>query len=186
MRFDSDEYLRDFYEKGKYPKIHDDIYTLDHHVRGLNVIDLGCCTGLLSRRLAESHPLVVGIEAKRKYLAKAVKHENIRYVNLKINFDTLRDLERIILKYNVKCVFARRVFPELWETGGVELVDRVKTLFYRCGIEYIVLEGRKSNSNATNPLRDADTEAFWLEREYKAIETYKNCVVMKRMVLHEY
>lgn len=186
MRFDSEEYLKDFYSNGRYPKIHDDIFSLDSYVRGLNVIDLGCCTGLLSRRLAESHPLVVGIEANRKYLAKAVKHENIRYVNLKINFDTLRDLEKIILRYNIKCVFARRVFPELWETGGNELVDRVKTLFYRYGVEYIVLEGRKSNSNAVNPLRNANTEAFWLESEYKTIETYKNCVVMKRMVLYEY
>ena len=51
--FDDDKYLKQFKEDQIYPKIHDDIFYLASNTEGNNVLDIGCCYGLLSHRLSK-------------------------------------------------------------------------------------------------------------------------------------
>ena len=180
MRFDDDEYLKQYYQLNIYPKIHDDIFELHKYVPVENVIDLGCCTGLLSRRLADKYKMVVGIEINKRYLDKAVKAPNIMYFNYGIEKDTLVKLNETIKKYGIRAIFARRVIPEIYETGGFKLVhDFIDTVF-KAGVEYIAIEGRKSTRNAVNPLYSIDKEGVVFDRKYDCVMQYKNCRLLKR------
>lgn len=180
MRFDDDDYLKQFYEKREYPKIHDDIFSMSEYVPARNVIDLGCCTGLLSHRLACKYNSVVGIEPSEKYLAKAIQKDNITYVNMAILEETLPELKQIIKTYDIQAVFARRVVPEIYESGGMDLVKKFIATLYDAGVQYVVLEGRKSNKNAVNPLHSIAEEARIFDRWYLCSMNYKNCQILKR------
>lgn len=180
MRFDDDGYLKQYYECGTYPRIHDDIFELSKFMPVENVIDLGCCTGLLSKRLSEKYKLVVGIEISKKYLQKAIKANNIKYLNFGIQEETLVDLNETIRHYDIRGIFARRIIPEIYETGGFKLVNDFVDTIFKAGIEYIALEGRKSNKNAVNPLYSIDKEGDIFNRKYICIHRYKNCELLKR------
>lgn len=183
MKFDDDEYIKRYLEHGEYPRIHDDIFSRVNIVKADNVIDLGCCTGLLSSRLAKVYKKVVGIEPCEKYLDKAVREPNIQYKCMKINKDTLEELAYIIKKYNIQAVFARRVIPELYETGGFDLVqDFVKTLS-RTNVQYVIIEGRKSTSKAVNPLKNVEEEAKMFNGYFKVIDEYRECKVLRNAKL---
>ena len=180
MRFNDDDYLKAFAERGEYPKIHDDIYCLDRYVKGLPVLDLGCCTGLLTRRLVRTHDVIVGVECNEHYLEKAIRHDKIEYINMRVDFDTLPALADIIKQRGIKCIYARRVFPEIYETGCSKLVTELIDLLHDCEVEYLVIEGRKSNKNAVNPLYNVEQEINALKGKYAVIKRYKNCAVMQR------
>ena len=75
MRFDDDSYIEAFYQRGEYPKIHNDIFHISHNLRDEIVLDLGSCTGLLSKRLSTRNKAVVGIEANANSFAKSVSPE---------------------------------------------------------------------------------------------------------------
>ena len=180
MRFDDDGYLKQYYQSHVYPKIHDDIFELHRYIPVKNVIDLGCCTGLLSRRLADKYDFVLGIEINKKYLDKAVKAHNIKYLNFGIQNDTLIDLNDAIKKYGIRAIFARRVIPEIYETGGFKLVNDFIDTVFKAGIEYIAIEGRKSTRNAVNPLYSIGQEGVVFDKKYDCVYQYKNCRLLKR------
>lgn len=179
MKFDDDNYVSEFLRNGTYPKIHDDIFYLASQVRGHNVLDLGCCKGLLSKRLSAINPLVVGIDASKAYIDKAVKGDNIKYVNTKVTEDTLPAIKGIIQEHGITVLVARRVIPELCETGGMQLCTKFAKLLQECGVEHIVLEGRKKCANPTNPLSSIDMELKVFEPYYNVIKAHKDCRLLK-------
>lgn len=179
MRFDSDEYLERYYRLGEYPRIHDDIYCLDGYVRGLNVLDIGCCYGLLSARLADTHGVVVGIEPNAKYLSKAIRRDNIHYVRLAVTEDTLPELAKILRKYDIQAAYMRRVIPEIWETGGYALVNGLIGTLAINNVGRIVIEGRKTTRNHVNPLYKVDKEIEVCGKYYGEIARLKNCAVLE-------
>lgn len=181
MRFNDAEYLKAYYERGEYPKIHDDIMVLAKDIEGNVVLDLGCCTGLLTRRLAINCKKVIGIDSNKHYLEQAIRDKNnIEYVHLKICENTLQQLREIIFKNNIGAVVARRVFPEIYETGGFELINDVLDIFDEELVSDILIEGRKSNRNAINPLNDIEKELKAVSRNYEPIKRYKNCALLQR------
>lgn len=180
MRFDDDKYIEDVKLYNKYPKIHNDIFYLSNYIQANNVLDIGCCTGLLSHRLANVYNYVIGIEANKKFIEKAIPKDNVNYINLKINSDNLNKLKDIILNNNIEVIFARRVFPELYDTGGIELLDSLCDIFNNCNIQYIVIEGRKPVRNAKNPLNTLDEEIKHFSKFYVQHKKYKNCCILKR------
>ena len=101
-------------------------------------------------------------------------------VNLKINSDNLNKLKDIILNNNIEVIFARRVFPELYGTGGIELIDSLCDMFNNCNIQYIVIEGRRPVRNAKNPLNTLDEEIKHFSKFYVQHKKYKNCCILKR------
>ena len=180
MRYNDDTYIKNFIEHGIYPKIHDDIYSLDRYLDNSNVLDLGCCTGLLSRHLAETHNFVIGVDSEAKYIEKAIKHNNIQYIQMEINESTLEDFHKILVCNNIAIIYARRIIPEVYETGGKDLVNHLIQTMYDSKVEYLVVEGRKSNRNAVNPLKSIEEEVTALKQRYEVIRKYKNCAIMKR------
>ena len=106
MRFDDDSYIEAFYQRGEYPKIHNDIFHISHNLRDEIVLDL------------DGRPLP--------------------------------RVKEILILHGVQTVYARRVFPELYDTGGLALVKKVCALFAEVGIQHIVIEGRQKTPNATN------------------------------------
>ena len=179
MRFDDDKYIQDVINYNKYPKIHDDIFYLSKYVDAENVLDLGCCTGLLSHRLSSVYKNVVGVEANNRFIQKTIKKDNIKYINLKICKDNLCNFENILTENNIEAVYARRVIPELHETGGIELVNNICDIFYKHKVKYIILEGRKPTKNAKNPLNILDKELQCFSKYYTEDNRYKNCCILK-------
>lgn len=181
MRFDDLQYVNEYNQNGKFPKIHDDIASLDEYVPAGVVLDLGCCTGLLSCRLAQKHKTVIGIEPNKQYLAHAVHKDNVNYVNMKICEETMQQLKEIITKYNVTCVYARRVLPEICDAGGIKLVRGMISLFNECGVKHIVIEGRKCSKNSTHVLKSIEREKEMFSGLYVNIHNYKNCSLFTKL-----
>lgn len=182
MRFDAPEYVEQFEKTGKYPAIHNDIFYMDKYLKSFPgaVLDLGCCTGLLSRRLMQNHEIVLGVEANENYLTRAVPGP--KYFNLKVSEDTLAKLGDIIRSNGVKIIFARRVIPEIYDTGGFDLVNSLVELFYKNGVNYVVLEGRKPTKNATNPFHGITQEIKSFQNYYNVVRVRRNCVLLKARV----
>lgn len=180
MRFDDVEYITHYHKTGEYPKIHDDIFSMDKYVPVGNVMDLGCCTGLLSNRLAAKHNLVVGIEANKKYLDNAVQKSNVHYYNTKITQETLSDIEKLVKKHKINVVYARRVLPEICDAGGVTLVQDLLRMFRENGVEYIVIEGRKCNSKSTHILKSVEQEKLLFSGLYKCSHTHNQCAIFAK------
>lgn len=172
MRFNDQKYIDRYNLYGEFPKIHDDIYIISRQLRHERVIDLGCCTGLLSARLAVRNDFVLGIEANKKYLDRAVQCPKVQYVNMRIDMDTLDDFHALVDKYKIQTVYARRVMPELYDTGGIELVKAFVKTCWDSNIKHVVLEGRKKVGSAVNGLPNVQVEVraflpfYWVEKRY--------------------
>lgn len=179
MSFHSEELIYDLVVRHKYPKIHDDIFNMSSCICDMNVMDLGCCFGLLSNRLATRNKLVVGIEANKSYFDKCVANPKVKYVNLKVNMDTMPQIRQIVKENNIKALYARRVMPELYETGGLELCEAFAKAMYDTDVTFVVLEGRVKTKNATNFLSSIDREVTLYKDMYQVMLSYKNCRLLR-------
>lgn len=180
MTFDDLEYIRDLKEKGQYPKIHDDIFELHEHVPVNNVVDMGCCHGLLSHRLGQVYDHVVGIEPSKRYCKNLQLKDNVTYYNLQLNKQTIITFDKILKKHNIGGIFCRRVISEIYTTGGEELIQSLKNCLISNNVNYIALEGRIETKNSVNPINNTEKEINLFNDEYKVIATKHRAVVMKK------
>lgn len=177
--YDDLEYIDNLLEDGEYPKIHDDIFSLHEFVDASNVLDVGCCHGLLSHRLGTVYDNVVGIEPSEEYCEHLVYKDNVTYYNFEVNDENLWMLSLILMKHDIDGVFCRRVISEIYTTGGEELVDSFVNCLVNCGVKYVALEGRIKFSNSTHPLDDYKKEmAFFLD-DYELIGQENNAVALR-------
>lgn len=185
--YNDEKYIRDYLKTGKFPKIHDDIWReiSGTHVCGDSVADIGCCYGLLSVRCAQIAKHVVGIEANEKYLAKAIQHPRVDYVPMTITLDTVPDLEKVFEQYKVDTVVMRRVVPELYDTGGYELIEELSKMFKRRDILRIILEGRIESSRSTHPLKNVVEEWKLFEDRFEFCGSYKNVITLRHQFKEE-
>lgn len=183
MRFNDEQHIKDYKEYGSYPRIHDDIFSLDKHIPASNVFDIGCSTGLLTTRLADKHNTVIGIDSDVKALRQAdgIRKPNVTFYGGQINEKCLKEIEQILKRHEINVVYARRVLPEICDTGGLSLVEKVVTMFYNQNIKYVVLEGRQRRRNAKHVLKDVDKEVSRLEGLYKPIKRFNECVLLERI-----
>jgi hypothetical protein len=182
--FDSDKLLDEFNHSGKFPKIHDDIFTVIQNYSGIEpCMDFGSCYGLLSARMIKEgyKRTVIGVEGNPRYFAKAIKYPGVLYENFYISRDTFQRLSELIKQKGVKLVVARRVFPEI-AGDDVSIVKELAGVLYESGIERIILEGRVPVENAKSPLSNVDKEVAALAGYYKLKYSYKNCRVLVRRV----
>lgn len=179
MRFNDLKHVENYKNNGEYPKIHNDIYAMSKYVTAKNVIDLGCCTGLLASRLREKHQKIIGIEPNDNYLMHAIKEEGIKYYKLKVEKETLSTIGELIRNEGVTAVYARRVLPEILESGGSELVRELVKVFFSNGVQFIVLEGRKATKRAVNPLKSIEREVEACSKYYDVIHTFNDCAVLR-------
>lgn len=179
MRFNDDKYVEDYLKHGKYPKIHDNIFSLDRFIPRCNVLDLGCCTGLLSLRLADAHPFVVGVEPSTTYISKAPTRGNVRYVIMGISDKTLSTFGDILSDNRIEAVFARRVLSEIAKSGGVELVTSLAETMRGAGVKFLAMEGRKPVRNAVNIMPTVDHEILAVYSQYKVIVRSGDCALLR-------
>lgn len=166
---------------GEFPHIHDDIFAISSGLMGENVIDLGCCTGLLAIRLASRNNLVIGIDSNAESIDKCIDKSNVKYRHLCVSLATLSDFLELVDKYHISTIYARRVIPELFETGGMELVDAFIKACHEHGVNRFVLEGRKDRKGSKNPLSCVQKEVDAMRGLYSVEKTYKQCRIMKRV-----
>ena len=178
MRFNDDGYVQDFLKFGKYPAIHDQIFSMDKYIPVGNVMDVGCCTGLLSYRLATRHNLVLGIEPNEKYLEKAVKKSNVFYLKQAISEDELPNIREALLRYRINVAYCRRVFPEIYDTGGMTLVKGFIKTLAECGVRHVVLEGRKYSIKSVHRLNRIELEVKCFEGIYREIRREADCSLL--------
>lgn len=174
--FDDDKYIKQFKENQIYPKIHDDIFHLASNTEGNNVLDIGCCYGLLSHRLSKKFN-VTGIEANEHYCEKAI-YNNI--INMKINYETLSEFKDILLDHKIDIVVCRRVIPELYDCGGETLIRKIEKTLYECNVKYIILEGRTVSKRSVHKLKSIDNEIEILSNDYFLDKKYKRCARLQR------
>ncbi|RAP49289.1 MAG: hypothetical protein BZ138_07870 [Methanosphaera sp. rholeuAM270] len=178
IMYNDSEYIWNYLEFGEYPKIHESIYSLHKKINAKRVADLCCGTGLLAHHLSQRYEHVVAIEADSKNLEKALPSPKIKYYCLNISQTTLFKLKKIFIDNNIDSVFIRRGVPELYDTGGIDLIRKLDNLFKECKIKYLVLEGRIVSKNSTHPLKSLDNEIS-LFHNYKETYRKKNCAVLE-------
>lgn len=179
MAYDNLEYIKTYNKTGKYPRIHNNIFSQTKYVPVNNVLDLGCSIGILSHRLGNVYENVVGIEPNRKSLENAIFRDNVTFYNFEINDSKLKLLEKIIIKHNIEGVFARKVMSEIYTTGGEELLYKLSDLFKKCNVKYLVIEGRIDIKRATHYLNNVDKEIRYFINNYRLINMYNNCRVLE-------
>lgn len=177
MSFHDQSYVDAYLQRHEFPAIHDEIFALDKFVIFDTVMDLGCCTGLLAARLAETHTNVVAIEPNKNYLKNAVQLPNIHYYNMGVSDKTLDQIAAIIRKHNVKAIFARRVLPEIYDTGGESLVRSLIKTCHDNGVLTFVVEGRVETSRSAHALKGIDDEINIVGEYYQPIMTNHNCLL---------
>lgn len=179
IMYDDLEYVDDLIENGQYPSIHDDIFALHELVGATNVLDVGCCHGLLSHRLGTVYDNVVGIEPSEEYCENLVHKDNVTYYNFEICDENLFMLYVILRKHDIDGVFCRRVISEIYSTGGEELVEDFVNCLVECGVEYVALEGRVKFSNSTHPLDCSDKEVAFFLDDYEEIGRVDEAVALR-------
>lgn len=180
MRFDSNEHVTAYYESGVFPKIHDDIFRMCKHINGHGaVLDIGCCRGLLSVRLAGVYEKVIGIDANAGYIESAIRCDNVEYHCIKICDCTLDKIGEIASSERVFCAFARRVLPEIWDTGGYNLVEAFAETLRRAGVKCLVVEGRMPVKSAKNQLSSVDREIAAVSGSFHPVLIDGRCSILE-------
>lgn len=179
MSYDSVEYLNNFKKTKEYPKIHNDIFKLHTLVKVDNVLDLGCCYGLLTYRLAEVYKNVIGIESNKKYAKYFIKKENIHYYNFKIDMGHIFSFNKILKDNNIQAVYCRRFIPLLYEQGGFELLHYFKECLYQNNVKFIIIEGRFEFPGSKHIFKNCDNECEYFIDKYELICRWRNSGVLK-------
>jgi hypothetical protein len=189
-RFDSHEYLIEWRDEGRYPAIHDAIFTAahEHTVKGEVIIDLGASTGLLSRRLSEHGRTVVPVEPHGPSRARGAAYGTWGTMRVHANpISAAAGVEplRALLEDEVpSAIVARRVFPEIYES--TELVrpgmwQAFLDVLEESSVTLIVLEGRKYSARTTHPLGHVDREIAALGPDWRVIHKDGEVAVLERL-----
>lgn len=187
MRYNDPKHTS-LYNKGNvYPAIHDDIMKLIVDTGAAEdpkpTLDLGSSIGLLSKRLSEIMPLVVGVEGSVKdfQTARQYSNENLIFYRYYLDSKTIEMVKDNIARYGIKYIVARRIFPEIFERTDADFLKELSGVFYGMGIERIYLEGRKKDKRAVNALSDADKEVMPFSEDFVVSAVYNDCRMLRRL-----
>lgn len=180
MRYNDPKHIEQFKKAGEFPAIHDDIIYLIKETKPEEggVLDLGSSIGMLAKQLTDHFPFVIGIEGNRNEHKTAQELETDKLIFKNYYLNSIEDLEKtgqLIIDHGIKTVVARRVFPEIYDKGGAELIQHIGYMFQKAGIERIYLEGRKKDSRSKHPLKSADDEVTYLSEHYVVTAVYNDC-----------
>lgn len=183
MKYDDKQHIYNYLERNSFPRIHDNIFSLNKFIDPTNVLDIGSSIGLLSLRLGQYHNNVLGIEhnIKTSIQAKKLATANVKFEQFAINKRNMFDFENLIKRNLIKVVFARRVLPEIYDVGGLDLLQELIQTLYECDVHTIVIEGRQRRKNAKHPLNTVEKETALFEGYYKLKHEYKECVLLEKI-----
>lgn len=185
MRYNDPQHIKDYEESGKFPKIHDHIYSAVKRatIADKPVLDLGASIGLLSARMIDGKVTnkVFAFEPNKNSLAIAVKKPEITYFSMGVTDSNIQKLYGFMSQHEIKTILARRVFPEIAERFGIKTVQAFARAASAAGVEKIVLEGRKQSTLSTAILKSADKEAACFAPFYEVVESFKDVRVLKNV-----
>ncbi|MCU0439327.1 MAG: 50S ribosomal protein L11 methyltransferase [Raineya sp.] len=183
-RFFSEEHVQAFLNFGILPAIHNDMgVLLDNFLRDGEVcMDLGSCTGLLGvRAIRAGAKKVIGIEASKRYIEKAINHPNIEYHNMHVAKETLDDISDLIVRNKVTSILARRVIPEIAAHCSVGTIYDLSRMFNNLGIQKIFIEGRVLVENAKSHFSSIEKEIEAFSTYYKVTSHSKNAYLLTKI-----
>lgn len=161
-RFNCPEYVDAWKDGGKFPNIHNGIFNLI--ARGVkpedgNILDLGSSTGLLSRRLADAGYTVYPMEASRVAIAEGTEagvYDDLEVTQFRLRPSRIPEFIEWLSKHHIKVVVARRVFPELDDSGIPPVL--MTEAFIAAGVEHLFVEGRVPRANVKHRLHNLRAE----------------------------
>lgn len=190
--FENEQYLIDWKEKGIYPKIHEDMFTLFSTTFECDsVLDMCCCTGLLGTHVNEFYGIpVVGLEGNPTWIERGRKHGvSIPILEIWISKETLPEILEFIKENKVNGMLARRCMAELFaydKPNGKILMEPdmewakfLTESFVEAGIKEVWMEGGRPHSNTDiHPCPTTATGIKFWEPAYKVSEWHRQCVYM--------
>lgn len=186
MRFNSEEHLTAWRTAGKYPAIHEAIFSaVATHVCGGSVLDLCCSTGLLGERMRRQLGLrVVGVEADVKAVtAGLAAGVELPVTVMRVEPATLGEFIRVIRANSVTAIVARRCLPELfgWGLDGLAWGRRWAEAIAAASVTELVIQGRVPTANARNLLPTVQHEIKLLQPTYRAVVTAGQVAYLRRV-----
>lgn len=191
MRFSDEEYLTDWRDKGVFPKIHQDIFTLfSTTFESDSVLDLCCCTGLLGQHIKEAYGItVVGAEGDPKWIERGRQFGvNIPTLEVFIKRSTLKAFVDWIKSHEVTGIIARRCISELFgnkEDGYTMLTEpdwqfakQFTEAIVGAGVKELWLEGRADQGRSVHPIPDTETEIRCFTPLFTLQDTYRKCAYL--------
>lgn len=191
-RFDSEDYLTEWRDGRTFPPIHDGIYALaeKHLPLGETVVDLGACTGLLSRRLSDVLGLdVIAVEPHHASRLRGARYgtwgDRIHVHTLPISSKAgIGHFRTLLTVTKPTAIVARRVFPEIYES--TELVepgswDDFVAALNASTVTMIIVEGRKFSTRTTHPLGNLDLEIAALGPRWAVTERDGDLAVLEKI-----
>ena len=177
--FNDKELLVQF-NKGVFPKIHDNIFkriiSLEH--KG-TILDLCCCYGLLAERLNMHGLKTIGVERDYTYIHSAKKRNistNIYNVDV---LKQMKELTRIISLNNCTTLVLRRCLPELFgddTNAGYSFFEEM----YNLNIDTLIIEGRIYSKRTTNKVGDINREINLCISYFNLVNLSNNIAVLTR------
>ena len=170
MRYDDLEYVTDWVEHGRFPKIHDTIFNAAvEHLPDDPLLDLCASTGLLGRRLHDVLNLpACSQDGDDRAVAMGTEHgvyaDDVPVKLLKLTPDSMPELADWMQAHEVATVVARRCLCVLSEAVPFE---QTRDLFGDLGIKAVLLEGQTQTSRATHPFGHADRQVEALAPVFK-------------------
>lgn len=150
IRYNDESYLAAWRDEGKFPRIHDNIFTLFMQTfEADSVIDMCCATGLLGTRISEKTGIdVVGVELLEKNIVRAKKFGvEMEFFQMFIERRTLPAFVNLIKERKATGIVARRCIRELFGNTPDQTVDWKWSRIWsaavaEAGIKEILIEGR--------------------------------------------
>ena len=187
IRYNDESHLRTWKDEGKFPRIHDDIFTLFMQTfEAESVIDLCCAIGILGTRIHEKAGVeVCGVELLEKNITRAQKWGvPIPIRQLSIERATLVSFTDIIRERGATGIVARRCISELFGNTPDNRVDWEWANLWTeavadAGVTEIWIEGRADQGRSVHPIPDTATEVKCLSSRFSVEETHRNCAYLR-------
>lgn len=183
-RFDSPELVEHWQATGHFPVIHDAIFQAvkENLKPGTRVLDLGACTGLLSRRMADAGYTVTAVEpdlSAWRQGDRAGTFTDIPVHTAPINTMGLFGFEAMLGERRIEAIVARRVFPEIHSAMRGDWHEFMESL-NSSAVETIILEGRKHSTRTVHPLGHVAKEIAALGEAWELTQWQGEVAVLER------
>jgi hypothetical protein len=184
MRYNDQHYIDEFLATGKLPDIHKDFRSVIENFASEPepALDLGCSIGMIMIALSQARQgaPVIGIEPNQKdwgkcshvlsQMPKRDQEFHLYHYEIGYDWETLRN---ILDQHKPTLVTARRVLPEISETG-LHNINKLAGLLCLKGVKKLIIEGRIPTTNPSSKLPTLVKELVELEPYFIEKHRYKN------------
>lgn len=186
-RYDSDEYLTAWRDRGVFPEIHADLWQLvNEETCGTSYVDLCCSIGLLGTHVIQSlKSPCIGIEGHGPSVEKAARFGvPLPIHQITVDRTSLDRLEALLKENRVDVLLARRCLSEIFAGAGngalvadEEFARLFTAMLARCGVKQVFHQGRQVTRAAKHPVPDVQAEArlMTLSGHYRIVQQRGEC-----------